>query len=95
MVIVAGQLTVAPGQRESYLAGCIGVVEQARRAAGCLDFSIAADLVEPDRINVFEQWKSREAVEAFRGGGPDDEQSAAMLAASVTEYDVTNARRLT
>ena len=95
MVIVAGKLTVAPGQRESYLAGCVPVVEQARRAAGCLDFSLAADLVEPDRINIFEQWESREAVEAFRGGGPNDEQSAAMLAASVTEYDVTNARPLT
>jgi quinol monooxygenase YgiN len=95
MVIVAGKLTVAAGQRESYLAGCVGVVEQARRAAGCVDFSIAGDLVEPDRINIFEQWESREAVEAFRGGGPDDEQSAAMLAASVSEYDVTNARPLT
>ena len=95
MVIVAGQFTVATGQRESYLAGCVGVVEQARRAAGCLDFSIAADLVEPDRINIFEQWESRAAVEAFRGGGPDDDQSAAMLAASVIEYDVTNARPLT
>jgi len=95
MVIVAGKLTVAAGQRESYLSDCVGVVEQARRAAGCLDFSIAADLVEPDRINIFEQWESRDAVEAFRGAGPNDEQSAAMLAASVTEYDVTNARPLT
>ena len=95
MVIVAGHLTVATGQRESYLAGCVGVVEQARRAGGCLDFSIAADLVDPDRINIFERWVSREAVEAFRGSGPDDEQSAAMVAASVTEYDVTNERPLT
>jgi hypothetical protein len=37
----------------------------------------------------------RQAVEAFREGGPHDEQSAAMLAASVIEYDVTNARLLT
>ncbi len=95
MIIVAGTITVAAGQRESYLAGCVGVVKHARRSPGCLDFSITADLVEPDRINIFEQWASTEAVEAFRGGGPDDEQSAAMLAASVTEYEVTNARPLT
>ena len=28
------------------------------------------------------------AVEAFRGSGPSDEQGAAILAASVAEYDV-------
>ena len=30
MVIVAGHITVEPQQRESYLAGCVSVVEQAR-----------------------------------------------------------------
>ena len=95
MVIVAGHITVEPQQRESYLAGCVSVVEQARRAAGCLDFTITADLVDPGRIDVFERWESREAVEAFRGAGPSEEQSAAMLSASVAEYDVADVRPLT
>jgi hypothetical protein len=36
MVIVAGHITVDPEQRESYLAGCMSVVQEARRADGCL-----------------------------------------------------------
>jgi quinol monooxygenase YgiN len=95
MVIVAGQLVVEPEQRESYLATCTGVVEQARGAPGCLDFTISADLVEPGRINIFERWESQAAVEAFRGSGPSDEQSAALLSASVAEYDVGHVRSLT
>ena len=95
MVVVAGHLVVEPGQREEYLAGCVAVVEQARRAPGCLDFAITADLLEPGRINVYERWESQAAVEAFRGSGPGDEQGAAMLDASVAEYDVTNVRSLT
>jgi quinol monooxygenase YgiN len=95
MVIVAGRIEVAAEDRESYLADCVGVVEQARRATGCLDFSISADLLAPGRINVFERWESQEAVEAFRGSGPGDEQSAAMLSASVAEYDVAGVRSLT
>ena len=95
MVIVAGHVVVDPQQRESYLAGCVAVVEQARRAPGCLDFVIAADLVDAGRVNIFERWESQAAVEAFRGSGPDTEQSAAMLAASVTEYDVADVRPLT
>lgn len=95
MVIVAGRIEVSAEDRETYLAGCVAVVEQARRAPGCLDFSISADLLEPGRITIFERWESQEAVEAFRGRGPGDEQSAAMLSASVAEYDVAGVRSLT
>jgi hypothetical protein len=90
MVIVAGHLVVDPQERDDYLSGCVEVVRQARRAAGCLDFAISADAVDPGRINIFERW-----VEAFRGGGPSDEQGAAIRAASVAEFDASNERSLT
>jgi quinol monooxygenase YgiN len=93
MIIVAGHLRVA--DREGYLAGCGEVVALARQAPGCLDFSLAADLVEADRINIFERWASRAQVEAFRGSGPSSEQQSAILSASVTEYDVTGEHSLT
>ena len=95
MVIVAGHLIVDPEQRESYLADCLGVVDEARKAPGCLDFTIAADLVDPGRIDVFERWESQADVEAFRGSGPSEEQGAAVLSASVAEYDIASVRSLT
>jgi quinol monooxygenase YgiN len=95
MIIVAGHLTVASEQRAAYLAGCVSVVEQARSTAGCLDYSLAADLLDTGRINVFERWASRADVEAFRGSGPSDEQATTMLSADVAEYDVGDARSLT
>jgi quinol monooxygenase YgiN len=95
MVIVAGHLTVDPSRRESYLAGCVTVVDQARRTGGCLDFAISADLTDPGRINIFERWDSQDAVDAFRGSGPGEDQSDEMLAASVAEYDISGVRALT
>ncbi|ABS03738.1 putative quinol monooxygenase [Kineococcus radiotolerans] len=95
MIIVAGHLGVAHEEREAYLAGCCDVVQRARGAEGCLDFTIAADLVDAGRINVFERWASQAAVEAFRGSGPSEEQGAAIRSASVAEYDVSRARFLT
>lgn len=92
---MAGHLVVAAGEREAYLAGCVPVVEQARRAPGCQDFSLTADLLDPDRIDVYERWDSQEAVAAFRGSGPSDEQGAALVSASVAEYDVSRQRWLT
>jgi hypothetical protein len=79
MLIVAGHLMVEPDMRARYLAGCVAVVEQARRTRGCRDFTISADLVDTRRIN----------------DGPTDDQSAAIMSAFVSEYDVAGTRRLT
>jgi quinol monooxygenase YgiN len=92
MVTAAGHTIVEPQQRESYLAGCMSVVEQARGIAGCLDFAITADPLDPGRVNNFERWESQAAVEAFRGSGPSGKQAAAMLSASVAEYDIADVR---
>jgi quinol monooxygenase YgiN len=94
MVIVAGHVVVDPRQRDDYLSGCVEVVRQARRTAGCLDFALSADLLELGRVNIFERWESQAAVEAFRGSGPSDDQGAAIVAASVAEYDIADERTL-
>jgi len=62
-------ITVEPQQRESYLAGCVRIVEQARRAVGCLDVAICADLVDPGHVDIFERRESQAALETFRSGG--------------------------
>jgi quinol monooxygenase YgiN len=87
MLIVAGHVTVDPERRESYLAGCVSVVEKAREADGCLDFAITADLLDPGRVNVFERWESQAAVKAFRRRAPRNKSGVAMLSTSVAEYE--------
>ena len=94
MVIVAGHVTVEPQQREAYLAGCVPIVERARAAAGCLDFAMTADLVDPGRMNLFERWESQAAVKNFRRRAPRNKSGAAMLTVSVAEYDIADVRSL-
>ena len=94
MVIVAGHITVEPQQRDTYLAGSVSIVEQARRADGCLDFAISADLHDPGRINLFERWASQAALETFRKSGPRGGPRAKMLSVSVAEYDISDERPL-
>lgn len=88
MIIVAGALIVDPDGRDAYLEGCVSVVAAARRAQGCLDFALSQDLLEPDRINVYERWSSHEDLHRFRESGPDDGQLAALLNIHVNEYAV-------
>lgn len=94
MVIVAGYLMVQAGKRSSYLEDCRGVIEQARRAPGCLDFAISADLLDPDRVNILERWTSQADVEAFRGNGTSDGRYTLITTASVAEYEIAESRAL-
>ena len=94
MIIVSGRLDVEPAARQAYLDSCRVVIDLARNAPGCLDFYLAPDPVEPGRINVYEQWESVADVEAFRGGGPSDEQTGAILDAAVFQHEVASSQRL-
>src|SRR5947207_2484681 len=89
MLIVAGHLLVDTSDRDRYVADCAEAVAAARSADGCLDFAISADALEPDRVNVFELWESRDLLAAFRGTGPDDGMRSRILDAHIADYDVT------
>jgi quinol monooxygenase YgiN len=89
VLIVSGWLRVPVESRDAYLAGCLPVVEAARRAEGCLDFSLSADLIEADRINVYERWESDDVLSRFREGGPSEEQATQILSAEVRKYRIS------
>lgn len=88
MIIVSGRLYVRPERRDAFLAASLEALKQARSAAGCLDFVVAADPIEPGRVNVYEQWVSEAALATFRGAGPSSELSAEILCADVNRHHI-------
>jgi quinol monooxygenase YgiN len=90
MLIIAGHLVVDPNARDAYVAECVRVVEAARAAPGCLDFSITADSVDPARVRVYECWEGEEPLLDFRGAGPSESQHTAMVDADVRRYNVAS-----
>ena len=88
MIIVSGHLTIKPGRREAFLAASLPAVMQARRTAGCLDFVVAADPIEADRVNVFERWESEAALLAFRGAGPDGGMLSDIVRGDVQRHEI-------
>jgi quinol monooxygenase YgiN len=91
VIIVAGWLRVAAGDRDRYLAAVADVARLARAAPGCLDFTQAADPLDAERINVYERWESDEDLLRFRSSGdPDAPQPEApdVLAAEVRKYRI-------
>ena len=90
MIIVSGTLHVDPGQRDAYLRARMPILEHARRAPGCLDFSLTADLLDPGRVNVYERWRSKDDLLAYRGGGgPQLDDCIAVPAADVELHHIS------
>ncbi len=95
MIVVAGWLRVKPEDRGSYLETRRAVIVAARSADGCIDFCLSADALDAGRINVFEQWRSADAVDAFRGSGPGDDQPMMILDAHVEQHEIVSTTSLT
>ncbi|MGH9026220.1 MAG: putative quinol monooxygenase [Acidimicrobiia bacterium] len=92
MIIVAGRISTAAGRRDAFVTTSIEAVAAARGAPGGLDVVVAADPIDPDRVNVYEWWTSVAALEDFRGEGegegPGPELAADIVTAAVAQYEV-------
>ncbi len=88
MIVVAGHLRVGAADRDEFLLRSREAVELARLAPGCHDFAVSADVVDRERVNVYERWTDRAALQAFRGDGPGEELNALIISADAQEFDV-------
>ena len=85
MIIIAGWLGGDAADRDRYLASVAEVARQARVTEGCLDFTQAADPLDPGRIK---RWESDADLAAFRTSGRpgEEEPEAPLRAANVRKY---------
>ena len=90
MIIVSGKIYVRPGTRQQFLNASLEAVSQARARVDCRDFVVAADPIEPDRVHVYEEWESEEALLTFRGEGPGEDLSSSIVRADVSRHVVSS-----
>ena len=67
MIVVVGYLTIAPEKRAEAEAAIATLVPLTQVEDGCIDYRYSADLGEPGRINILEQWESEEAMTVHMG----------------------------
>ena len=67
MIIIAGySRTKTIHERDAAVAAFADMVGRARKSDGCVDLSISADSVDPNRINLFECWRDQQSWNAWR-----------------------------
>jgi quinol monooxygenase YgiN len=90
MLVVSGRLFLAPGTRKEFLQASREAMASARIAPGCLDFVVAADPIDPDRVNVYEEWDTAADLETFRGEGPGPALGAVIIRAEVSRHQIAS-----
>ena len=87
-IIVAGKLTIKPDSRDDFIQQSLEAISLARKNAACEDFSVSPDPIDRNRVNIFEKWQSRSALDDFRNAGPDSDMFSLVEAFDVKEYEV-------
>jgi len=57
MVVVAGTITFDPARHQAMIAAARRVEERTRAEDGCISYEFFADLTEPGRLHLFEEWE--------------------------------------
>ncbi len=98
MVIVGGSFEVEPAQREEFLAGRLDAIRSSRAEAGCLEYSLMPDPIEPGRVVLYERWADQAALDAhlagMRQGPPPAPGGVAPKSATITVFDISGERSL-
>jgi quinol monooxygenase YgiN len=93
VIIVGGRYEVDPAQRDAFLAERHELMRTSRGEDGCLEYTFAADPLEPGRVILFERWESQGALDAHLAA-ISTTTTVTPRSASITLYDVAAERPL-
>ena len=94
MLVISGEIHVAPESRAKAVAAAIKVEQATRKEAGCLTYTFYSDLEDPNVFRIFEEWESGDVLAAhlktphiaeFR----KDMAEVKVLSRQVKRYEVT------
>jgi quinol monooxygenase YgiN len=99
VVIVGGTFEVEPVRRDQYLTERHDLMRASRAEVGCIEYTFAADPLDPGRVVLFERWASQEDLDnhlavlraAPRESAPD---AAKEITASISVFEVSAERTL-
>lgn len=87
-IIVAGKLIIKPASRDEFIQKSRESILLARKNDACEDFSVSPDPIDLNRVNIFEKWTSRDALDAFRGSGSENDMFSLVESFDVNEYEI-------
>lgn len=85
-IVISAQIDLDPARREAALKSARQWIDGALSQPGCIHYDWSADLDNPARVNVFEEWESEDSLAAHFAGP----HYAGMLG-HIGQFGLTNA----
>ena len=63
MIVVQGDFMIKAGKRDEAIAAMVKVQQATQHEAGCIRYNFYADLEDPQKFIVYEEWESRAHLE--------------------------------
>lgn len=87
-IIVAGKLQLKQGSRDEFIQKSCEAIALARGLDSCEHFSVSADPIDENRVNVYEKWNTKASLDSFRNTGSDTDLSSFVDSFDIHEYEV-------
>ena len=68
-ILVTGTMDIDPAKRDDFIAAATAVMEGSQAEEGCEHYAFSADLHDPGRFHISEQWAGKEAMDTH-GAAP-------------------------
>ena len=99
MILVVGSFEVDPIDRDAFIATRLEQIRISRAEPGCLEYTFAADPLDPRRVVLVERWEDQASLDDHLSGlrarhAEGGASPPAPSAASVVLYDVAAERRM-
>ncbi len=102
MVILQGVFSVKPEERDQFLQGSVDGMRASRQEAGCLEYVMAADPIDPGRVVLSERWESMDHLQSHLQGQSTQRENPpqggntrpAPLSMDITLYEIASSRPL-
>lgn len=85
-ILVTGIIDLDPAKRDDAIAALTKVMDATRAEDGCVTYTFSADVSDPGRFWLQEQWRDQSSIDAHMA-----QPHLAELMAAMGEFGVTNA----
>jgi quinol monooxygenase YgiN len=98
MVIVQGVFSVDSNDRDRFVQTSVEAMRSSREEAGCLEYVVAADPLDPERVVLSERWESMDHLHQHLSRQQDADRAPdsrpAPRGVEITVFEVASSRPL-
>src|SRR5258708_40269950 len=94
IVIVQGVFSVDPNERDRFVEASVEGMRSSRQEEGCLEYVLAADPLDPERVVLSERWESMDPLQQHLNAPRGVDARPVPRSLEVTLYEVATSRSL-